>query len=70
MSGFHTAQGVKEPSVKRRGQEGKQRKKPDSGESGTRVWKDEPDGDGSIANDREGTSASPHRVEQSGLQHG
>ncbi len=46
------------------------RKKPDSGESGTRGWKDEPDVDGSIANDRERASVSPHRIEQSGVQHG
>ena len=70
LSGFHITQRLQEPSIKRRGQEDKQTEKPDPGKSGTCVWEDEPTGDGSIANDRAGASASPQRVEQSGIQHG
>jgi len=52
------------------GEEEKQTKEPYSGKSGAGIWEDEPVCDGSITNDWEGVSASSHRVEQSGIQHG
>ena len=39
-------------------------------EGGTCVWEDEPTGDGSVANDRNGSRETTQRIKQSGLQYG
>ena len=45
LLGFHSTQGLQEPSVRRRGQEEKQTDKPFSTKSGAPICEDEPDSD-------------------------